>query len=82
MSVIIRLKRVGTLKRPFYRIVVSDSRRPRDGRCIEEIGSYVPTKNPPLIKVRAERVQYWLKVGARPSGTVKSLFKKANIPRG
>lgn len=82
MSVVIRLKRVGTLKRPFYRVVVSDSRRPRDGRYIEEIGSYEPTKNPPQIKVKAERAQYWLKVGARPSETVKSLFKKADIQRG
>lgn len=78
MSVVIRLKRVGTLKRPSYRIVVSDSRRPRDGRYIEEVGFYEPTQNPPLVKVKAERVRHWLKVGARPSETVKSLFKKAD----
>lgn len=79
MAVVIRLKRMGTNKRPFHRIVVTDKRNPRDGRFIEGIGYYNPLKEPAEIKVNAERAKYWLKVGAKPSVVVKSLFKKAGI---
>ena len=74
----IRLRRMGAKKAPYYRIVVSDSRSPRDGRFIEEIGSYNPLANPAEIKVDAERAQYWVKNGAQPTDTVKSLLKKVS----
>ena len=74
----IRLRRMGAKKAPYYRIVVSDSRSPRDGRFIEEIGSYNPLKNPAEIKVDAERAQYWVKNGAQPTDTVKALLKKVS----
>lgn len=74
----IRLRRMGAKKAPYYRIVVSDSRSPRDGRFIEEIGSYNPLANPAEIKVDAERAQYWVKSGAQPTDTVKSLLKKVS----
>jgi small subunit ribosomal protein S16 len=77
MAVKIRLKRMGAKKTPFYRIVVSDSRTPRDGRFIEEIGSYNPLTNPAEFKVDKERAQYWLSNGAQPSDTVRSLLKKS-----
>ncbi len=73
----IRLRRMGAKKSPFYRIVVADSRYPRDGRFIEEIGTYDPTVNPAALKVDAERAQAWIKTGAQPTETVKSLLKKA-----
>jgi small subunit ribosomal protein S16 len=73
----IRLRRMGAKKNPYYRIVVSDSRSPRDGRFIEEIGSYDPLANPAEIKVDAERAQYWVKSGAQPTDTVKRLLKTA-----
>jgi small subunit ribosomal protein S16 len=73
----IRLRRMGAKKNPYYRIVVSDSRSPRDGRFIEEIGSYDPLKSPVEIKVDAERAQYWVKNGAQPTDTVKRLLKTA-----
>lgn len=76
MAVVIRLKRMGTNKKPSFRIVVTDSRNPRDGRFIEEIGSYDPKRNPPFIVVKKERAGYWMGVGAKPSETVKSLFKR------
>ena len=79
MAVRIRLKRMGAKKRPFYRIVVADSRSPRDGRFIEEIGVYNPTTDPCTLTVNEEKAAEWLKNGARPSETVKSLFKKAGI---
>lgn len=79
MAVVIRLKRMGAVKKPFSRIVVTDSRNPRDGRFIEEIGYYDMRKNPYEVKVKKERAEYWLKVGARPSPTVKSLLKKEGI---
>ncbi len=79
MAVRIRLKRMGAKKRPFYRIVVADSRFPRDGRFIEEIGIYNPTTDPSTLEVNEEKAADWLKKGARPSETVKSLFKKAGI---
>ena len=73
----IRLRRMGAKKAPFYRIVVADSRSPRDGRCIEEIGTYNPLTNPSTITVDAERAQYWVKNGAQPTDTVRALLKKA-----
>jgi len=77
MAVAIRLKRIGAKKRACYRIVVADSKSPRDGDFIEELGTYDPTKNPPFVKLKKERMEYWVGVGAQPSSTVKSLFKKA-----
>ena len=79
MAVRIRLKRMGAKKRPFYRIVVADSRSPRDGRFIEEIGTYNPTTEPSTLVVNEEKAADWLKKGAKPSETVKSLLKKAGI---
>ena len=74
----IRLRRMGSKKNPFYRIVVADSRYPRNGRFIEEIGTYDPLTQPAEIKVDAERAQAWIKTGAQPTETVKALLKKAN----
>lgn len=79
MSTSIRLKRMGAKKVPFYRVVVADSRSPRDGRFIEEIGYYNPTKNPAEISINEESALKWLSTGANPSETVKALFKKAGI---
>ena len=73
----IRLRRMGAKKAPFYRIVVADSRYPRDGRFIEGIGTYDPLKTPAVINVDAERAQAWIKTGAQPTETVKALLKKA-----
>ena len=73
----IRLRRMGAKKAPFYRIVVADSRYPRDGRFIEEIGTYDPTADPAQLKVDAERAQAWIKTGAQPTETVRDLLKKA-----
>ena len=73
----IRLRRMGAKKAPFYRIVVADSSYPRDGRFIEEIGTYDPTAEPVALKVDAERAQAWIKTGAQPTETVKALLKKA-----
>ena len=75
----IRLRRMGAKKEPYYRIVVADSRFPRDGRCIEEIGTYDPLTEPATITVDAEKAQQWIKNGARPTDTVKALLKKANV---
>ncbi|MGN0628519.1 MAG: 30S ribosomal protein S16 [Oscillospiraceae bacterium] len=75
MSVKIRLRRMGAKKAPFYRIVVADSRYPRDGRFIEEVGYYDPTKEPSVIKVDAEKVEKWIANGAQPTDTVKALLK-------
>ena len=75
MAVKIRLKRLGKLRTPHYRIVVADSRKKRDGRVIEEIGRYIPTENPSLIEVDSERAQYWLGVGAQPTEQVEVLLK-------
>lgn len=76
MAVKIRLKRMGAKKAPFYRIVVADSRYPRDGRFIEEIGYYDPTKEPSVLKVDDEKAKSWIANGAQPTDTVKSLLKK------
>ena len=75
----IRLKRMGAKKSPFYRLVVSDSRYPRDGRFIEEIGYYDPTREPAQIHIDEEKANQWLANGAQPSDTVRSLFKKVGI---
>lgn len=75
MAVKIRLKRLGKIRSPHYRIVVADSRTKRDGRVIEEIGRYVPTENPSVIEVNSERAQYWLGVGAQPTEQVTALLK-------
>ena len=76
MAVKIRLKRIGAKKTPFYRVVVADSRYPRNGRFIEEIGYYDPMKTPAEIKLDNEKVEKWLKNGAQPTETVKSLIAK------
>lgn len=77
MAVKIRLKRIGTKKTPFYRIVVADSRYPRNGRFIEELGYYDPMKTPVELKIDQEKVQTWLKNGAQPTETVKALIAKS-----
>ena len=79
MAVKIRLKRMGQKKAPFYRIVVSDSRSPRDGKFIEEIGTYDPTQDPSAFSVNAEAAKKWLATGAQPTDTVGKIFKKAGI---
>ena len=72
----IRLRRMGAKKAPFYRIVVADSRYPRDGRFIEELGYYDPTKDPKVVKIDMEKAQKWIANGAQPTDTVKSLLKQ------
>ncbi len=79
MAVKIRLRRMGAKKAPFYRVVVAYSRYPRDGRFIEEIGTYNPMTEPAQIKIDAEKAQTWLKNGAQPTDTVKILLKKSGI---
>lgn len=75
----IRLRRMGAKKAPFYRIVVADSRSPRDGRFIEEVGYYDPMKNPAEVKIEAEKVEKWLANGAQPTETVKALLTKNGL---
>ena len=75
----IRLRRMGAKKAPFYRVVVADSRYPRDGRFIEEIGFYNPMTEPATVKIDAEKAQKWIKNGAQPSDTVRALLKKSGI---
>ena len=75
----IRLRRMGAKKAPYYRIVVADARSPRDGRCIEEIGTYNPLTNPATITVDAEKAQVWIKNGAQPTDTVRGLLKNAGV---
>ena len=79
MAVKIRLKRMGAKKKPFYRIIVADSRSPRDGRFIEEIGTYDPLKDPSEIKVNGDKAIDWIAKGAQPTDTVKTLLKKAGV---
>ena len=79
MAVKIRLRRIGAKKAPFYRIVVADSRYPRDGRFIEEIGTYNPRPNPSEVKIDEEKARAWMKNGATPTDTVKVLMKKSGI---
>ena len=75
----IRLRRMGAKKAPYYRIVVADARSPRDGRCIEEIGTYNPLTEPATINVDVEKAQNWIKNGAQPTDTVRGLLKKAGV---
>ena len=79
MAVKIRLRRMGAKKAPFYRIVVADSRYPRDGRFIEEVGYYNPVKEPIEFKVEGDKVKEWIAKGAQPTDTVKALLKKNSI---
>lgn len=79
MAVVIRLKTMGTKKKIKHRVVVTDSKFPRNGRFLEEVGYWDPSKEPAIIKVDAERVQHWMKLGARPSETVRSILKKAGV---
>ena len=81
MAVMIRLRRMGQKKAPFYRIVVADSRSPRDGRGIEEIGTYDPTKDPSEYHVNEELAKKWLANGAQPTDTVARIFKNAGIEK-
>ena len=81
MAVKIRLKRMGQKKAPFYRIVVADARAPRDGRFIEEIGTYHPTKDPSVFKVDEEAAKKWLNNGAQPTEVVGKIFKAAGIEK-
>ena len=79
MAVKIRLKRLGQKKAPFYRVVVADSRAPRDGKFIDEIGTYDPTKEPASFEIDTEAAKKWLANGAQPTETVNKLFKKAGV---
>ncbi|MDQ0299106.1 small subunit ribosomal protein S16 [Salibacterium salarium] len=79
MAVKIRLKRMGAKKRPFYRLVVADSRAPRDGRFIEEIGTYNPLKDPAELNINGEKAVQWMLEGAKPSDTVRNLFSKEGL---
>jgi small subunit ribosomal protein S16 len=77
MALVIRLRRHGAKKRPFYRIVVSDSRSPRDGRFVDQIGTYDPAFDPPKVTLKTEQALHWLESGAQPSETVRKLIKQA-----
>ncbi|MBP3337738.1 MAG: 30S ribosomal protein S16 [Clostridia bacterium] len=79
MAVKMRLRRMGAKKAPFYRVVVADSRYPRDGRFIEEIGTYDPMTEPRTVKIDAEKAKKWIANGAQPTDTVKSLLKESGI---
>jgi small subunit ribosomal protein S16 len=78
----IRLRRTGSTKRPYYRVVVADSRAWRDGRFVEVLGHYDPRRSPAVVKIDAERAQYWIGKGARPSDTVRSMLKKQKAGSG
>ncbi len=75
----IRLARHGAKKKPFYRIVVADSRSPRDGRFIDQVGFYDPTKNPSVVEIKKEKIEKWLQQGAQPTETVAQLIKRAGL---
>jgi small subunit ribosomal protein S16 len=77
MAVVIRLQRAGAKKAPYYHVVATDSRNPRDGKFIEAIGAYDPKQDPPMVKFDKERLEHWLKIGARPSETVADLISRA-----
>ena len=79
MAVKIRLRRMGAKKAPFYRVVVADSRYPRDGRFIEELGYYDPTKEPSVVRIDGDKAKEWMANGAQPTDTVKALLKKEGI---
>lgn len=78
MALVIRLRRHGSRKKPFYRIVVADSRSPRDGRFVDQIGTYDPAMNPPRISLKQQEADRWLKAGAKPSETVRKLIRQAS----
>jgi small subunit ribosomal protein S16 len=78
MALVIRLRRHGGKKKPFFRIVVADSRSPRDGRFVDQIGTYDPGSDPPRVTLKKEPTERWLKVGAKPSETVRKLIKQAS----
>jgi small subunit ribosomal protein S16 len=78
MALVIRLRRHGGRKKPYYRIVVADSRSPRDGRFVDQIGTYDPAFNPPKVNLKQEETDRWIKAGARPSETVRKLIKQAS----
>lgn len=77
--VVLRLRRIGAKKRPFFRLVAADSRRPTDGRFLETLGTYNPKAKPAVVDLNEERIGYWLAVGAQPSDTVKALFKHTGL---
>jgi len=77
MAVVLRLSRAGTRKAPFYHVVATDSRKPRDGKYLEDVGIYDPTQRPERIELKTERIEHWLKVGARASQTVAAVLKRA-----
>ena len=79
MAVKIRLRRIGAKKSPFYRVIIADERSPRNGRFIEEIGTYNPMREPAEININAEKAQTWLKNGAQPTDTVKAILKKEGV---
>jgi small subunit ribosomal protein S16 len=79
MAVVIRLKTMGTKKKLKHRVVVTDSKFPRNGRFLEEVGFWDASKEPPVVTIKAERVQHWVKNGAKPTETVKAIFKKAGL---
>ena len=81
MAVKLRMTRMGAKKRPFYRIVAADSRSPRDGRFIEEVGTYDPNQEPSVVKIDEEAAKKWLQTGAQPTETVAKLFKQAGIEK-
>jgi small subunit ribosomal protein S16 len=79
VAVHLRLTRAGRHKRPFYRVVAADSRKPRDGRYLEILGTYDALKNPPLAELKQDRIQYWLSHGAQPSVTVRTVLRRAGL---
>ena len=82
MAVVIRLKTMGTKKKIKHRVVVADSKSPRDGRFLEEVGYWDPSKTPAVVSVKADRVEHWMKNGAKPTDTVRSILKKAGMKLG
>jgi len=81
MALVIRLRRHGSRKKPFFRIVVADSRAPREGRSVDQVGTYDPAFDPPRVALKHERVDHWIKAGAKPSETVKKLIRQASIAK-
>ena len=81
MAVVLRLSRAGTHKAPFYHVVATDSRKPRDGKYHEDVGVYDPTLRPEKIELKAERIEHWLKAGAKPSQTVAMILKRAKAAK-
>lgn len=79
MAVVIRLKTMGTKKKIKHRLVVTDSKSPRNGRFLEEVGYWDPSKEPAIVKVKTDRVAHWMKLGAKPSDTVRSILKKVGV---